>query len=81
MIRPQEERVRSSGDWVGAAISGASPLSAVPLTKTRGQKVSQTPEKGAQRFLWSDFLSLFVIFFFCPLRFKIMDDDSLTVAT
>nr|XP_022333202.1 putative ATP-dependent RNA helicase TDRD9 [Crassostrea virginica] len=39
VIRPQEERVRSSGDWVGAAISGASPLSAVPLTKTRGQKL------------------------------------------
>lgn len=38
MVRPQEERVRSTDDWLGAAISAASPLSSTPYT--RGQRVS-----------------------------------------
>lgn len=37
MVRPQEERVRSTDDWLGAAISAASPLSSTPYT--RGQRV------------------------------------------
>ncbi|XP_056021255.1 ATP-dependent RNA helicase TDRD9-like isoform X2 [Ostrea edulis] len=38
-VRHQEDRVRPSDDWLGTALSTSSPLSAAPLTRTRGQKI------------------------------------------